>query len=103
MVKTKRNRKIIWSDKAKYALKKHYEHIKEDSLLAAKRVKNEIIKSTKNLNSYPEKYQLDEFYPDNPGNIRRYFKWSYRIVYEINEDTIDILNVLHTSQEPKQM
>jgi len=101
-VKTKRNRRIIWSDKAKNALKKHYEHIKEDSLLAAKRVKKEIIESTKNLNSYPEKYQLDEFYPDNSGNIRRYFKWNYRIVYEINEDSIDILNMLHTSQEPKE-
>ncbi|WP_420319309.1 type II toxin-antitoxin system RelE/ParE family toxin [Ekhidna sp.] len=55
---------------------------------------------SKSLNLNPEKYQLDEYYSNNPGNIRRYFRWSYRIVYQVNEKTIDILNVIHTSQEP---
>ncbi len=68
--------------------------------MAVKKVKTELINATKNLNSNPEKYQLDEYYPNNPGNIRRFFRWSYRIVYQVNEETIDILNVLHTSQEP---
>lgn len=68
--------------------------------MAAKRVKSELIEATKQLNPYPEKYQLDEYYPNNPGNIRRLFRWSYRIVYEVNEDSIDILNVLHTSPKP---
>ncbi|MCB0496309.1 MAG: type II toxin-antitoxin system RelE/ParE family toxin [Cyclobacteriaceae bacterium] len=34
--------------------------------------------------------------------MRRFFKWSYRIIYEVNDTTIDILNVIHTSQEPTQ-
>jgi plasmid stabilization system protein ParE len=63
-------------------------------------VKIEVIGSSKKLSVFPKKFQLDEYYPNNSGNIRRYFKWSYRIVYEVNEKTIDILNVLHTSQEP---
>jgi plasmid stabilization system protein ParE len=99
-VNLKKERKVIWSEKAKFSLKAHYDHIKKDSLVAAKRVKSEIIEATKQLNPNSEKYQLDEFYPNNPGNIRRFFKWSYRIVYEVNEESIDILNVLHTSQEP---
>ncbi|NVJ46902.1 MAG: type II toxin-antitoxin system RelE/ParE family toxin, partial [Cytophagia bacterium] len=37
------------------------------------------------------------------GNIRRLFRWSYRIVYQVNETTINILNVIHTSQEPNQV
>lgn len=97
MVKKK---KVVWSEKAQDSLKDHFDHIKKDSLSAARKVRAEIIKSSKELNSYPDKYQLDEYYPNNSGNIRRYFRWSYRIVYEINETTIDILNVLHTSQEP---
>lgn len=95
-----KKKKVIWSDRAQESLKRHYDHIKEDSIPAAKKVKSEIIRSSKKLNSNPEKFQVDEYYPNNPGNIRRYFRWSYRIVYEINEKTIDILNVLHTSQEP---
>ena len=99
MVKKK---KVIWSDRAKESLKEHYDHIKQDSVPAAKKVNAEIINASKELSPYPEKYQLDEYYPNNPGNIRRLFRWSYRIVYQINEKTIDILNVLHTSQEPNQ-
>ena len=96
---TKR-KKVIWSKKAKESLKEYCDFIKKDSVPAAKRVRLEILKATRNLNIYPEKFQIDEYYPNNTGNIRRLFRWSYRIVYEINEETIDILNVLHTSQEP---
>lgn len=95
-------KKVIWSDKGKTSLKTHFELIKKDSEQAAKRVKSEIINASKTLSAHPEKYQLDEYYPNNPGNIRRFFRWSYRIVYQINDKTIDILNVLHTSQEPNQ-
>ena len=93
-------KKVIWSKKAKESLKLYHDHIKEDSMPAAKRVKSEIINASKELVHYSGKYQLDEYYPNNPGNIRRFFRWSYRIVYQVNEKTIDILNVLHTSQEP---
>ena len=97
MVKRK---KVFWSDKAKASLKYHYDFIKKDSIEAARKVKKEIILASKSLNQNPEMYQLDEYYPNNPGNIRRYFRWSYRIVFQVNEETVDVLNVIHTSQEP---
>ncbi|WP_425391685.1 type II toxin-antitoxin system RelE/ParE family toxin [Ekhidna sp.] len=93
-------KKVIWSDRAKESLKYHHDFIKQDSVAAARQVRKEIIQASKSLNLNPEKYQLDEYYLNNPGNIRRYFRWSYRIVYQVNEKTIDILNVIHTSQEP---
>ncbi|MEQ9219575.1 MAG: type II toxin-antitoxin system RelE/ParE family toxin [Cyclobacteriaceae bacterium] len=95
-------KKVIWSKKAKESLKEYHDQIKKDSVTAAKRVKSEIINASKELSDHSGKYQLDEYYPNNPGNIRRFFRWSYRIVYQVNENTIDILNVLHTSQEPNQ-
>ena len=95
-----KKKQVIWSDRAKSSLKEYYDYIKKDSVPAAKKVKSELIKASKTLRSNPEKYQMDEYYPNNPGNIRRFFRWSYRIVYQVNEQTIDILNVLHTSQEP---
>lgn len=97
-----RKKKVIWSERAIESLKEHFNHIKQSSEPAAKKVKSEIINATKGLDTFPEKYQLDEYYANNPGNIRRFFRWSYRIVYQVNEKTIDILNVLHTSQEPDQ-
>lgn len=94
-------RRVIWSERARVSLKAHYEYIKLDSVAAATKVKSEIIKASKELALHPEKYQLDEYYPNNPGNIRRFFRWSYRIVYQVNERDIAVLNVLHSSQEPK--
>ncbi len=84
--------------KANQSLEKIYQDLKKESPSAAKRVKSEIFKSTKSLAFHPEKYQLDEYYPDNPGTIRRFFRWSYRIVYEICDESIDILIVIHTSR-----
>lgn len=93
-------KKVIWSDRAKQSLKFHHDFIKKDSAAAAKKVRKEIIQASKSLNLNPEKHQVDEYFPNNPGNVRRYFRWSYRIVYEVNEKSIDILNIIHTSQEP---
>jgi plasmid stabilization system protein ParE len=75
-----KKKKVIWSDKAKESLKVHYDQIKEDSVPAAKEVKSEIIRVSKSLNTFPEKYQLDEYYSNNPGNIRGFFRWSDRII-----------------------
>ncbi len=82
------------------ALKDHYDWIKLDAKGAADSVRREIIRSTKELVINPDKHQLDEYYPSNPGNIRRFFRWSYRIIFQVHEDHIAILNVIHTSQEP---
>jgi plasmid stabilization system protein ParE len=92
--------KLIWSKQAIAALKEHHDHIKADSATAAKTVKSQIIEASKGLSTFPERFELDEYYPDNPGNIRRFFKWSFRIVYQVSDDSVDILNVLHTSQQP---
>ena len=95
-------KKVIWSEKAIESLKEHHDRIKEDSPKAAKRVKSEIVSASRRLTQHSDQYQLDEYYLNNPGNVRRYFRWSYRIVYQVNEQTVNILNVLHTSQEPHQ-
>ncbi|PRY85956.1 type II toxin-antitoxin system RelE/ParE family toxin [Mongoliibacter ruber] len=92
----------MWSNKAKIALKDHYDWIKLDSKSAADKVRQEIIRASKELAFNPDRYQLDEYYPNNPGNIRRFFKWSYRIVFQVQDDHVAILNVIHTSQEPSK-
>lgn len=49
---------MIWSERAIKSLKD--DHIKKDSVPAAKIVKSEIINASKGLNAYPDKYQLDD-------------------------------------------
>ncbi|WP_163385359.1 type II toxin-antitoxin system RelE/ParE family toxin [Cyclobacterium jeungdonense] len=90
MVKIQQHKPVIWSDKAKMALKDHYDWIKSESKSAADNVRREIIRSTKTLVLNPEKHQLDEYYPNNPGNIRRFFRWSYRIIFQVKMDQIVI-------------
>jgi plasmid stabilization system protein ParE len=47
---------------------------------------------------HPEMYQLDEDFADSLFlNIRRFFRWNYRVVYQVCEKEIVILNVFHTS------
>jgi plasmid stabilization system protein ParE len=49
-------KKVIWSKRAKQSLKAHHDYIKQDSAAAAKRVKLEIIKASRDLSLQPEQY-----------------------------------------------
>ena len=70
----KKLRKVIWSERALYALKDHHDRIALDSISAAKEVTNEILKAASQI-----PYQIDEYYPNNPGNIRRLFRWNFSL------------------------
>lgn len=99
MVKTKKYT-IIWSDTAKNQLKEIYKYIKKDSEQAAKEVKSKILASTKVLETGKEIYKADTLKTNNNGAYRAYIVFSYRIVYKINNSTIDVLRIKHTSREP---
>ncbi len=99
MVKSKKY-VILWSDMAKLQLKEIYRHIKKDSEQSAKQVKTKILASTKILELGKEVYKSDVLKINNDGTYRAYMIYSYRIVYKINEDSINILRIRHTSREP---
>ncbi len=85
---------------AKRSLDYYCSVIEESSPSSARKVRQEIIQTSKKLGNNPFLYQLDEYYPDNAGDIRRFFKWSYRIVYKVQETKIIVLQVYHTSINP---
>jgi addiction module RelE/StbE family toxin len=97
-----KRRKVIWTEKASDALKQIYHYIHQDSPIAAKKVVSVIIHSSKALSKFAEQHQLDEFYPNNLGDIRRYYCWSYRIIYKVEDASVFILNILHCSREPSK-
>lgn len=102
MVKMKRL-PIRWDRLAKRNLDDIYNYIAKDSLLAAKKVKKELIKLAHSLNDFPEKFSIEEFLADEPENYRSVSKWSYKIIYEITDDCIIIVDLFHTSQHPSKI
>ena len=97
-----KRKSVVWTEKAIESLDFFCEYIKKDSPAAAKRVKREIIFTAKGLAVNAEMYQLDEFFNDTSLNIRRFFRWSYRVVYQVYEKEVVILEVFHTSSSSEE-
>lgn len=93
--------KIEWTEKAVRSLNAYIDYIRKNSPDAAIKVKREILLTTKKLPENPNIYQLDEYYPGNSGNIRRFFRWNYRFVYMVEKKRIVILNIYHTRKKPE--
>ena len=96
-------KKVVWTKKASTSLDHYCGVIADESPSSAKKVRREIVLTAKSLSKNPELYQLDEYYPDNPGDIRRFFRWNYRVVYQVREEEVLILNIYHTSRQPNRI
>ncbi len=51
----------------------------------------------------PHKYVRDPLAEKETGDIRYKVIWSYRLVYEVTEEAVAILDVVHTSRNPENM
>lgn len=91
---------IRWDKLAKKNLDNIYAYIAEDSVMAAKKVKKELVKIARSLNDFPEKFSSEEYLADEPENYRSVSKWSYKIIYEVTDECIIIVDIFHTSQYP---
>jgi plasmid stabilization system protein ParE len=97
----KKGLKIIWDDEAKKSLRSIYEYIKtRESANAAKRVRNTIVKQTKDLSLFPEKFAIEPTLENLEGNFRFKVIWSYKIIYEVTPDSILVLDIFHSSRDP---
>ena len=97
----KKKLKIIWDDEAKRSLRNIYNYIKSrESIEVARKIRNEIISQTKSLNDFPEKFEKEHHMEDEPGNFHYKVIWSYKIIYEVTAESIDVLDIFHTSRDP---
>jgi len=92
--------KVIWSKNSSLQLKEFLKDLKEKSLKAASKVKNEILKTARGLSNNPEIYSPDRFKKDNDGSFRSFEKYSYRVTYQVGKTQVVMLRVRHTSREP---
>ena len=88
---------VIWSIPAKYDLKKIHDYIGSDSKFYAIKVSQEFIEKSEGLIEFPK---MGRVVPEigNP-NIRELIIYSYRLVYEISPNRIEILAIIHGKQD----
>lgn len=91
---------VIWSKKASQGLLSAYDHIKEDSVTNALKVRAAIVAIVDALPDNPEKFPPDKFKINNPGNYRAFEKYSYRVTDKHTTSVIRILRFRHVKQEP---
>ncbi|MFO8001277.1 MAG: type II toxin-antitoxin system RelE/ParE family toxin [Marinilabilia sp.] len=100
----KRHYQVIWDDEAKASLRKVYNYIKKrESVEQAMKVRDEIRDLAKSLGFMPHKFSKDPFLANEPGDNRFKTIWSYKIVYEVREKDVVILDVFHTSRDPQNL
>ena len=89
--------RIRWSPSASRDLDSIYEYIEQDSLKFARLVIRRLIEIVDEIPTFP---RAGRILPEvqNP-NIRERIYKSYRIVYRIKSDVIEVLNIFHTSMD----
>lgn len=95
---------VVWDDEAKASLRKIFDYIKRsESIDQAIKVKDAIKNLAKNLGFMPRKFAKDPFMEGEPGDNRFKAIWSYKIVYEVTDKEVVILDIFHTSRDPKNL
>lgn len=87
--------KIKWTEKSLSALQNIYNFYAEKSAEAANRVIDDIIETAEAI-TFPEQYQQDEVLPQ----FRRMIVRHYKILYQIDDNIVYIMNVFDTRQNP---
>tara|TARA_B110000967_G_C18760230_1_gene497421 strand:+ start:634 stop:936 length:303 start_codon:yes stop_codon:yes gene_type:complete len=97
-------KKIVWSPTSLRQLEKIHEDIFEvsKSLNIADRVIDDILDSSNVLSSQPEIYTLDQNKLNNDGSYRSYEVRTYNIAYRIMSNTIRIIRVRYSGEEPRK-
>lgn len=89
--------KVYWTETAINQLQAIREYIAQNSTEYARRMVDRLTKRSKQIAAFPMSgRKVPEFEVEQ---IREVIEGSYRIIYYIKPDQIDILSVIHTSQQ----
>ncbi|MDI7259342.1 MAG: type II toxin-antitoxin system RelE/ParE family toxin [Thermodesulfobacteriota bacterium] len=88
---------VEWTDPAKQDLKLIHNYIARDSKYYAQKVVFEIVDKSEKLNILPE---IGRIVPEiGDPKIRELIIYSYRLIYEIFPDKIEILALIHGKRD----
>lgn len=84
---------VIWSNESLEDIEHIASYISRDSAHHAQRVVNELINQAELVASHP---YMGRIVPElNSTNIRECFIYSYRLIYQVDGNQINILGVIH--------
>jgi plasmid stabilization system protein ParE len=88
---------VKWTDHARSQLRHIHDYIAQDSPIYARRVVGDMVSKTLGLDQLP---RLGRRVPElDDENMREIPAYSYRILYEIKPDHIDVLAVIHRRRD----
>ncbi len=84
---------VRWSVPAKRDLRQIYNYIAGDSRYYARQVVEKIVSKSEILEDFPE---IGRTVPEiGEPDVRELFVYSYRLIYEVGQDDVMILAVIH--------
>lgn len=90
-------RKLFWTKPALADLESIYDFIAKDSEYYASSFLEELIRQPEKLRGFPE---MGRMVPEmNQNDIRELIFQNYRIIYQLDNDAIMILTVIHGKRE----
>ena len=89
--------KVEWTDNALEQLWAIHEYIAQSSPEYAQRVVDRLTQRTQQIRDFPLSGRMVP--EDNAPQIREVLEGSYRIIYYIKPDQIDVLAVIHGAQQ----
>lgn len=88
---------VIWSSPAIQDLRNIYDYISRDSEFYADKVIEEFLDNADKLAEFPK---MGRMVPELEGSaVREIMVYSYRLVYEIGKNQIEILAIIHGKQD----
>ena len=90
-------RRVVWAKAARQALDDAVSHVAGDSRDAARRVLIQALQAASTLASFAERGRVVPELGD-PA-IREVFVYSYRLMYEIRNDTVAVIGFLHGARD----
>ncbi len=90
---------VVWAQQAVVDLRSIHDFIARDSRYYAKKVVHDIREIVDELNGLPK---MGRIVPElNEEDVRELFLYSYRIIYEIKDEVIFVLAVVHQRRNLK--
>jgi len=87
---------VKWSEPAKIDLRHIHDYIAINSKFYAEKVAREIVEKSEQISAFPEAGRIVPEIGDSA--IREFFIYSYRLIYEIFPDAIEILALIHAKR-----
>ena len=88
---------VIWSMPARNDLKQIYDYIAKDSRYYATNVVENVVSKAENLDKFPE---IGRVVPEiGDKNVRELIIYSYRLIYELVSNDVQILAIIHGKRD----